>query len=205
MKSHTALPHSPEQHILFIHGIFNTGRIFALMVKDAKQHGFVPHAPSLKRADGRATMRELAEQVQEYVREQIPSDAVLHLVGFSMGGVVARCYAQMFGGANRITSLLTIASPHTGSLWAYLHPLRGARDLRPGSEILRALQESEAVLTRLPVAAFHTPLDTMIVPFTSAIWQRAANTRFWWQFHPFMAFSPRIRAALWEFVGSVRV
>jgi triacylglycerol lipase len=203
MKSHKT--NTLQRHVVFVHGIFNTGRLFVLFKSDAMKHGFIPHAPSLKRADGRATMLELAEQVREYIETQIPSDAEVHLVGFSMGGVVVRCYAQMLGGNERIRSLTAIASPHQGSLWAYLNPFRGARGLQPKSEILRALQESEHTLKHLPILAVHTPLDTMIVPYTSAIWVRAENKRFWWQLHPFMPYSPRIRAVVWEFLESVAV
>jgi triacylglycerol lipase len=203
MKSHKT--NTLQRHVVFVHGIFNTGRLFVFFSQDAAKHGFIPHAPSLRRADGRATMLELAEQVREYIETQIPPDAEVHLVGFSMGGVVARVYAQMLGGSERVRSLTAIASPHEGSLWAYLNPFRGTRDLQPRSKILRALRETEQILAHLPLLAMHTPLDTMIVPYTSAIWARAENKRFWVQFHPFMAFSPRIRAAVWAFLESVDV
>ncbi len=170
------------------------------MLRDAKKHGFVAHAPSLHRADGRATMRELAEEIREIVEKNIPQDAELHVIGFSMGGVVAREYAQMLGGARRMRSLTTIGSPHKGSLWAYLHPMRGARDMRFQSECLRALQDNEHVLGELPCLAVHTPFDTSILPYTSAIWHHALNKRFWLQFHPFMTFSPRIRKTVWQFI-----
>jgi triacylglycerol lipase len=65
------------------------------------------------------------------------------------------------------------------------------------------LQDSEETLAHLPILAIHTPLDTMIVPSTSAIWARAENKRFWLHFHPFMAYSMKIRGVVWEFLESV--
>lgn len=72
------------------------------MVRDAKKHGFIPHAPSLKRADGRATMQELALQLKEIIDHDIPFGDNIVIVGFSMGGIVARVYLQRLGGTERV-------------------------------------------------------------------------------------------------------
>jgi triacylglycerol lipase len=117
-----------------------------------------------------------------------------------MGGVVARVYVQMLGGRERIRSLVTIGSPHRGSWWAYCNPFAGSKELRPGSELLSTLAESEGTLGALPLLAIHSPLDTSIIPYTSGIWARAMNKRFWGQFHPFMPYSRGVRSAVWEFL-----
>lgn len=170
------------------------------MVRDAKKHGFIPHAPSLKRADGRATMQELALQLKEIIDHDIPFGDNIVIVGFSMGGIVARVYLQRLGGTERVKKTVTIGSPHHGSLWGYLHWGKGAQELRPNSDFLRELQGTEAMLDTMPLLAIHTPLDTSIVPYTSGIWKRARNKRFWRQFHPFMPYSRKIRAEVWKFL-----
>ncbi len=198
----TTEPSSPR-HILFLHGIFNTGRVCVLLADDARRKGFITHTPSLHRADGRATLCELADEVRAIAEQEIPKGEPFHLVGFSMGGVIARYYAQVIGGRERLASLTTIGSPHYGSVWAYMLPLPGCRELRPQSALLQTLQETERVLDGLPLFAVSTPLDTMILPPSSAVWERASNMRFAIQFHPFMPYSRRVRGAVMDFILSV--
>ncbi len=195
---------SPK-HIVFVHGIFNTGRVFALMVRDARNYGFIPHAPSLTRADGRASLSELAEQIQAVVESSVPAGEQCLLVGFSMGGIVARHYLQALGGRDRVERFVAIGSPHSGSIMAFGMPRRyfpGCADMRPGSAFLRHLHETEHTLDGLPRMALYTPSDTMIVPPRSAQWQGVETHNVGLHFHPFMPYSRRVRKVVWEFLTS---
>lgn len=196
------LPTSPK-HIVFVHGIFNTGRVFALMVRDARKYGFIPHAPSLTRADGRASLSELAEQIHAVVESRVPAGEQCLLVGFSMGGIVARHYLQSLGGKDRVERFVAIGSPHSGSIMAFGMPRRyfpGCADMRPRSTFLRQLQETEHLLNGLPRMALYTPSDTMIVPPRSAQWSGVEMHNVGLHFHPFMPYSRRVRKAMWEFL-----
>ena len=108
------------------------------------------------------------------------------MVAFSMGGLVARHYLQMLGGAARCDQLLTISSPHQGTQSAWLYPSKGARDMRPGSLFLRRLQATEEVLKGIQLVSYHTPLDLMILPATSSVWAPALNLDFPVLLHPLM-------------------
>lgn len=192
-------------HIVFVHGIFNTGRVFVLMAQDAHKYGFIPHTPSLRKADGRLPIAQLAEQLQTFIATHIPAEEECILVGFSMGGIIARYYLQMLGGVQRVKRFIAIGSPHKGSIMAYFLPtyfFPGVKDLRPNSEVLRALQDSEGQLASLPVRAFFNPIDTMIIPPSSADWKPFPSFSTGWHFHPFMPFSRRVRKLLWNFIQS---
>ena len=58
-----------------------------------------------------------------------------------MGGLVARYYVQRMGGDQRVHTLVTLGTPHSGTYAARLVPHPVARQLRPGSELIAELAE----------------------------------------------------------------
>ena len=103
-----------------------------------------------------------------------------------MGGLVSRHYLQNLGGAARCKSLFTISSPHQGTWAAWAYPSKGAAQMRPGSGFLANLSNSEARLGAMPVVSYRTPMDLIILPPTSSVWQRAENLEFTVPLHPLM-------------------
>jgi pimeloyl-ACP methyl ester carboxylesterase len=64
----------------------------------------------------------------------------IHLVGHSLGGLVARRVAQSGHPAVRVETLVTIATPHRGAHAARLTSGGCARAMRPGSPWLAELE-----------------------------------------------------------------
>ena len=64
--------------------------------------------------------------------------------------------------------------------------------MRPGSRFLEDLRKSESRLGRIPVVSYHTPLDLVIVPANSSVWERAENVSFNVALHPLMLYSERV-------------
>ena len=62
-----------------------------------------------------------------------------HVVGHSLGGVVARYYVQRMGGDARVHTVCTLGSPHAGTWAAHLLPTALVRQLRPGSDLMQEL------------------------------------------------------------------
>jgi len=94
-----------------------------------------------------------------------------------MGGIVARSYVQRHGGRRRVRRLVTLASPHQGTLLAWLLPGAGVRDLRPGSAFLRDLASDAHSLDGVLVASYWTPFDAIIVPPSSSEMPVGKNRR----------------------------
>lgn len=66
----------------------------------------------------------------------------VHLVGHSLGGVVARAYVGMLGGDERLGHAVAIASPLRGTPWGRFPWLpRALRELAPEDELVRLLEE----------------------------------------------------------------
>jgi pimeloyl-ACP methyl ester carboxylesterase len=55
----------------------------------------------------------------------------VHVVGHSLGGLVARYYVQRLGGDARVHTLVTLGRPHLGTMTAYLLPAPMLYQLRP--------------------------------------------------------------------------
>lgn len=68
--------------------------------------------------DWRKPLDVLADRLDAYIETNIPSDEKVDLVGHSMGGLVARAYAQKHG-VSRINKIAEIGSPNLGSAEAY--------------------------------------------------------------------------------------
>jgi triacylglycerol lipase len=154
--------------ILLVHGIMDNRSVFTVFRRALRRRGFgTVHAVnySLFTGDVRTAAHELRTHV-ERLRERTGADRV-HIVGHSLGGMIARYYVQRLGGSAAVDTLVTLGSPHSGTLSAYLMPTPLAAQLRPGSELLEELT--------LPVPGCPTRflvvwsrMDQMIVPQRNA-------------------------------------
>ena len=79
-----------------------------------------------------------ARRVHE-VKLRLDTDRV-HVVGHSLGGVVARYWAVVLDGADEIGHVVTLGSPIGGTPWSAI-PLmpRALRELQPDSELIEIL------------------------------------------------------------------
>jgi pimeloyl-ACP methyl ester carboxylesterase len=92
----------------------------------------------------------------------LPAGARLHLVGHSLGGVVARAYAHDHGDA-RVVQTISLAAPFAGVPGAGALAFGAARDLDPDSPLLRRLR-IEASSTPIPHLSILAGGDTVVRP-----------------------------------------
>ena len=154
--------------ILLVHGLVDNRSVFTLLRRALRRRGFghvltVNYSPFTQ--DVRAAAARLACLVEQTC-EQTGHERV-HVVGHSLGGVVARYYVQRLGGDARVHTLVTLGSPHGGTWAAHLLPSRLVRQLRPGSELLAELA-APAPGCRTRFVAYWSDLDQLIVPKRSA-------------------------------------
>ena len=98
----------------------------------------------------------------------------VHLVGHSMGGILARCYLQRPDSAGTVAACVTLGAPHRGTRLAPFAISRHGRNLGPASPLLARLNRSE-----LPAGVHFTAIasrhDNIIVPAQSACLEGADN------------------------------
>jgi len=96
------------------------------------------------------------------------------LVGHSMGGLVSRAYLRRFGAA-RVERIMTIGTPHHGSVLAWSYPGRCLAQMRPGNAWLVELNRDEARPPPIPITSLWSRHDSMVAPQTSSELAGAEN------------------------------
>ena len=133
---------------------------------------------------------QLARRVDWLCQASGASQVVL--VGHSMGGLVARAYLRRYG-EMRVAKLVTLGTPHQGSMLAQLGLGRNARQMEPASVWLRELARAPLPL---PCVAIFSWQDNYVVPQRNAIWPNAENRPLAGVGHLAMSCSPVVLEAL---------
>lgn len=154
--------------VVLVHGLVDNHSIFAVMRRSLRRRGFAQvcswnYSPLLSHVARGA--EDLGAHLQR-VCEQTGHERV-HVVGHSLGGLLARYHVQRQGGDRHVASLVTLGTPHQGSLLAHLLPTPLVRQLRPGSAVLQELAEP-APGVRTPVTAIYSDLDQVVIPTSAA-------------------------------------
>lgn len=154
--------------IIMVHGVIDNHSIFTVLRRSLSRRGFgrvisLNYSPLTD--DIRRVARRLAMLVESVCRET--GYERVHIVGHSMGGVVARYYVQKLSGDERVHTLVTLGSPHAGTTFARLAPHSIGRQLRPNSDLLAELDEPAADC-RTRMIAIWSNLDQVIVPQRNA-------------------------------------
>ncbi len=96
------------------------------------------------------------------------------IIGHSMGGIVARAYLRRYGG-EKVSTVMTLGSPHHGSAHAWLFPGTSLAQLRRGNAWLAELNRAEVAPDGVRVVSLWSWHDSMVAPQTSARLDGAEN------------------------------
>jgi len=119
----------------------------------------------------------------------------VHLVGHSMGGILAHCYLQFRDGAPDVTTCITIGTPYHGSKLAPFAISRLGRGLLPGSVLLARLN-AEPLPGGVHFTSIYSRHDNIIVPIDSARLNGANNLELTGLGHTAMLFSAQVAEAV---------
>jgi pimeloyl-ACP methyl ester carboxylesterase len=154
--------------ILMVHGLVDNRSIFTVLRRTLRRRGF-GRVITLNYSPFTSDVRHVAVRLQRLVEKTCEETGYerVHVIGHSLGGVVARYYVQRMGGDSRVHTLTTLGSPHSGTHAAWLLPQRLVAQLRPGSELMRELA-APAKGCRTRFLAFWSDIDHLIVPQRNA-------------------------------------
>jgi len=162
--------------VLFVHGYFSNRGYFNRIVPMLEARGVAPiHAPNLPSAFG--SIERMAGALDAEIERLCAAtrQPQLVLVCHSMGGLAARTYLCDHGAA-RVRKLITIGTPHHGTVIAWFGAGRNAAQMRPGSRYLRELQAREGGAgPACETTSIYTPHDNLVAPQASSILPRARN------------------------------
>ena len=105
-----------------IHGLWNTSSIFSSITSKLDDIGIEYFAPTLKHSYGMTSILDLTNKLNELILEKYGLEKEIDILGFSMGGIIGRYWLQKFNGYKRTRRLISIGSPHKGTLMAQLIP-----------------------------------------------------------------------------------
>ncbi|MGP4089045.1 esterase/lipase family protein [Streptomyces sp. KR55] len=151
--------------VLLVHGLADGASVVPPLQRELRGDGVGPFIPVTCNAFGPdipTAARKLGDQVESACARGAGRAAVV--IGYSLGGLIARYYVQRLGGDAYVPLVITLATPHGGTATALLapaHPL--LRQLRPGSELLVELAEPAAGC-RTRFVAFYSDLDEAVIP-----------------------------------------
>ena len=129
--------------VVLVPGYRGTGDSWSSLERRLHRDGFSTLRAVPRDADG-ADVPALARQLVVRCRAAMAEAGAsrVHLAGHSLGGVVLRYAVSVLGLADSVGLALTIAAPHRGAAVARRGRGPVALDLRPGSPVLRVLDDA---------------------------------------------------------------
>ena len=160
--------------VLLIHGYVNNAGALFILWRAIKDAGHAVHTVNLEPVY--ADIDSYAARIEARLATiQAASDGqAVTLVCHSMGGLVARAYLRKYGAA-RVASLITLGTPHAGTVLANTALGESGRQMRPGSVWLAGLARFEAARWPCKVVSMYSHDDNIVAPQLSGRLEGAHN------------------------------
>ncbi len=158
----------PAPSVILVHGIFHNASAWLLyrpiLSRAGLRHHFFLEYNSATSIFAEAEDRLAALTAK--VLQARPGRQVI-LIGHSLGGLLARTTASRPEFAPHLAGLITLTTPHGGSILGRLGLTRLARSLHPDSALMRSLAQ-RLPPANLPKLAVVVPTDGLVLPNTAA-------------------------------------
>ncbi len=190
-------PGKDETPVILLHGLFHSRSCWLWTRYWLRQAGFSSvYAINLPPWKDVESLTERVAKKVDALRHKAGIDKV-HLVGHSMGGIIARNYLQIRGGAGRVDRLVMLGTPNGGSKLAALALSPLAASLMPGSELLQRL-DAAAMPPETKVTAVYSRHDNIVIPFDNGRLQGADNVELSEIGHTALLYHPQAFQAIVE-------
>lgn len=127
--------------VVLVHGFLASAGVFRPL-RDSIERGANALVASFTHAPG-ARVESIARSLGKLI-QRMPRGVRVHIVGHSLGGLVARWYVQELGGHEHVAQTISLGSPFGGSPVAKRFPFMVGLDLHPTSPILERLRARAA-------------------------------------------------------------
>jgi triacylglycerol lipase len=161
--------------VALVHGYFHNRSGFDFLTRELRRRGFRwIHGMNYNPLGN--SIPDLAERFGSYVEDlrAVSGSPRVHVVGHSLGGVIARWYVEQLGGHKVVDTCVTIGTPHRGTLAAYFGIGQCAKDMRPNSPVVKALAEGLR-RHRMKYVNLYSDLDLLILPSSSGVLPERRN------------------------------
>ena len=157
---------------MLVHGLLDSPRVFNALKHQLGEQRQPLLIPDLPLRLGLTPVPEAAELLGSHIEAAFGLEQPVDLLGFSIGGVIARTWIQLRGGHRRTRRFTSVASPHQGTLTANPWPSRllaGIADLKQGSALLQQLNGDLSSLEAIECCSFYSDIDLVVVPGRRAV------------------------------------
>tara|TARA_Y100001968_G_scaffold325546_1_gene366954 strand:+ start:6320 stop:6934 length:615 start_codon:yes stop_codon:yes gene_type:complete len=161
------LKNTKKRPIVFIHGLWNSSKIFNEIFDKLEKFKVEYLAPTLTHNFGMVSIVELANSLDYEITNKFGKERVIDIVGFSMGGIIGRYWINKLGGYKRTKKFISIGSPHNGTLTAQLipkFPFKGISEMKINSSLINELSSENDLLKNIECTSFFTHWDLMVFP-----------------------------------------
>ncbi|MEO1002845.1 MAG: alpha/beta fold hydrolase [Cyanobacteria bacterium J06638_7] len=165
--------------LVLVHGLLDTPTVFDRLKRELGGRRQPLLIPALPLRLGTTPVLEAATLLGSHIEAAFGREQPVDLLGFSMGGVIARCWIQLCGGDRRTRRFLSVGSPQQGTLTALPWPgrfLAGIADLKWGSPLLQRLNANLESLGLIDCHSFYSGLDLVVLPGWRAVLPVGART-----------------------------
>ncbi len=160
-------PERCELPVLLLHGVMCNAGVWHPFLRWFREEGVgsvyaLSYGPPLASIDTFAA--QAAQRIDAILADTGATQVIV--VAHSMGGLVMRAYFREHGGA-KVARLVTIATPHEGSMHAWLALGQSVSQLRPRNAWLAELGQPEGH-DLPPIVSVWSWHDSMVTPQTSS-------------------------------------
>ena len=153
--------------VLLVHGVLCNAGVFVRLARYLRRNG-VDGLYSLSYGPPLASIESFADQLASKIDAILAQTGARRVivVAHSMGGLVTRAYLRKHGSA-RTARVVTLGTPHHGSMMAWFFPGVSLAQMRPGNPWLVALNAAplDPALRLVSLWSWH---DSMVAPQTSS-------------------------------------
>ena len=153
--------------IVLIHGLWNSANIFNQLMFKLHKYNIDYFAPTLIHNYGMTSIVELTRKLNKLILQKYGDEREIDILGFSMGGIIGRCWINRYQGYKRTKRFISIGSPHRGTLTAQLipnFPFKGISEMKKNSSLLKELSAYDDFLKDIECISFYTNWDLMVMP-----------------------------------------
>lgn len=149
-----------KRTLLLVHGYGCSRGVWWLLRRRLEAAGHTVATVSL--APPYTSMGKLVPQLNQRIEEVCAATGSkkLTLIAHSMGGLICRSYLARHG-TQRVNCLITLATPHAGSLLSKIGLGQNSREMTPGSLWLRDMATEKI---SIPVISLRNAYDNYVMP-----------------------------------------
>jgi triacylglycerol esterase/lipase EstA (alpha/beta hydrolase family) len=192
------VPTSSSRPVVLIHGwSLNRASMFSLAARLRRdgRSAVTINYPSLGE-DAETKSRAVAEEIRR-ISGWSP-DGLVDVVAHGLGGVLVRAAARDPNVRRLLGNVVTLGSPHHGTMLALLGKRFGSIQVRPGSHFLTRLADEDHLADAVNLATIASPFDAIVFPTDTAHWKGALNITVDGLGHHALLYSKRVYTLLRE-------